>query len=275
MGEPWTPQYWYLDRYPTWVECEWPTQGTGVPFTTGYGSQRSIIADIDVWTPNVGTGSLWLQRNLSGTRYHVSYQPNPHTCWVQWWNDDYEVDYPYGIMPGCSEGYAQSVFQVRKASGSGRHQLGLLCLCSTDGCSEVGTCYALMLDGAQNALAWEALKLLYYPGPNGLRDTPVTLASMPFTAPLTSLVPIELRWIYKADEDSLALYGQLGTAVDYSDLALVLEYAAQPAVVTGDIISQGIGMVFNFASFTDGAIEARVDNTVIRGAYFVPPPPGV
>lgn len=244
-----------------WIyEGEWQlvTYPSGAQSGVDWGVVPVLRATKDRWYPLVGSGTLWIVRNKG-----VLSQPtvtDRETGFVRFRDAE-------GIVaPGCRNGAMQTVFRVANATGSGRHQMGLVCICTHEDFQQQGTAYGLMLDGLQASPTWETLRLVKYPGPNGLRETAETLQSIPFIVTRTTPVYLQLRWDLAVATDGLSLTGAVGTALNGSDLTDVLSLLIMPSLIVTNI-TQGIALVVSTASLSDGYIDLRLESTEIAGRY--------
>jgi hypothetical protein len=237
----------------------WPSFGNGPP---SWGSVPTCLQYYTVDAPLVGQASLLALRNHTMTGFPPAYGAvTKMTGVLHFWG---ETEDDYIAMPGLTQGRVRSLFQIREASGTGRHQLGAVCLASRDDTEEAGTAYGLMLDGSQSGTTWETLQLVYYPGPDGLRTPYTILAQQACVRFLSDLLALELRWHYTAESDTLILLGFLGSAPDYSDLALHLRVDQHPTPVAS-IVTQGVAVVTDLASPTVGHLTLVVDDTTMEG----------
>lgn len=244
---------WIYDG--AWQLVTYPNNGTG---GTGWGVLQVLRATKDRWYPLVGSGTLWIVRNAGVTTLPVS--TDRHTGFLRF-HDSEGV-----VAPGCRNGAIQTIFRVASASGSGRHQCGMVCICTHEDVHQSGTAYGLMLDGLQASSTWETLRLVKYPGPNGLRDDPETLQSIAFTVTRTTPVFLQLRWDLAIATDGLSLWGAVGTALNGSDLTDVLSVLVLPSLIVTNM-TQGLAVVFSTASLSDGALDLRLESTEITGRY--------
>ena len=249
---------WVYDPPSTSFNC-WPTFGIGPP---GWGSVRSMSQLYTPETPLVGQASLLLARNHAVTGYAGAYGPvTKVTGMLVFWG---ETEDDYIATPPLVQGRVRTLLQVRHASGSGRHQLGAVCLTSTDALEETGTAYGFLLDGAQTSATWERMALVHYSGPLGVRSPFLVLAETPHTASLGAVCALELRWEYLLGSGQVTLWGFLGTQADYSDLALALTWS-QSALSLSPLVTEGVVFAMDAPSLVDGDLVFCVDQTTMEG----------
>lgn len=166
--------------------------------------------------------------------------------------------------PRYSHGIMRTLLRIESTSGAGRIHAGLNAL-HGNGTREnwgFGGGYGLVVEGASGVSTWDTLALAMYGNDEyGVYAPPTPLLSAALSLPQANALALQMEFYsWPLDDFSgVRLVGSLGTALDYSDLAPMLEYTVVDYPAIFQARTPGNFQHALMLRFDQGSIKALFD----------------